>query len=76
MFDRHQVVRTRGVWREAFQPIRPMLDATSELQRDEPIQLFAELANGQTCAAAGSTLKAHATRLPVHANCDRDVTNR
>ena len=53
-----------------------MLDATSELQRDEPIQLFAELANGQTCAAAGSTLKAHATRLPVHANCDRDVTIR
>jgi hypothetical protein len=44
MFDRHQIVRTHGMWSESFQPGDRVLDGMPDPQRDEILRLFPELA--------------------------------
>jgi hypothetical protein len=66
MFDRHQIVQTQGIWSESFQPGERVLGALPDLQRDELLQLFPELHQGQGYPAARATLKAHETRVLLH----------
>lgn len=66
MFDRHQIVQTHGVWSESFQPGERVLGMMPDLQHDELLQLFPELADAQGYPAARATLKAHETRVLLH----------
>lgn len=68
MFDRHQVVRTHGVWSESYQPGARTLASAGSAQRDELFRLFPDLSRGQDYPAARSTLKAHETRVLVGAS--------
>jgi serralysin len=63
MFDRHQIVRTHGVWSESFQPGTLSLDSLSDPQRDKLVRLFPDLADGVSYPAARSTLRAYETRV-------------
>jgi Ca2+-binding RTX toxin-like protein len=67
MFDRHQIVRTHGVWSESFQPGAGALGSLPDPQRDEFFRLFPDLASGAAYRAARPTLKAHETRILLHA---------
>lgn len=63
MFDRHQIVRTAGLWSESFQPGDRMLAGMPSPQRDELLRLFPGLATAGGYGAARMTLRAHETRL-------------
>jgi Ca2+-binding RTX toxin-like protein len=67
LFDRHQVVRTHGVWSESYQPGARTLASAGSAQRDELFRLFPDLARGQDYPAVRATLKAHETRVLVGA---------
>lgn len=45
MFDRHEIVRSDGIWSESFQPGAASLDGMEDAQRDEILALFPELAD-------------------------------
>ncbi len=69
LFDRHEIVRSDGVWSESFQPAGAMLKALERDQHDEVLTLFPELsgevspANDRHYPAARSTVKRHEARL-------------
>ncbi|MGL4237409.1 Hint domain-containing protein [Tabrizicola sp.] len=63
MFDRHQIVRTEGVWSESFQPGPAVLAGMPDAQQEELFRLFPDLASGAAYPAARSTLKAYETYL-------------
>ncbi len=63
MFDRHQIVRTHGIWSESFQPGERVLGAMPDPQRDELLQLFPQLDRAEGYPAVRATLKAHETRV-------------
>lgn len=69
LFDRHEIVRSDGVWSESFQPAGAMFKGLERDQRDEVLALFPELAktlspaNDRHYPAARSTVKRHETRL-------------
>ncbi len=67
MFDRHQIVRTHGIWSESFQPGAGAMQSMPDAQRDELFLLFPELAAKETYPAARVTLKSHETRILLHA---------
>ena len=45
MFDRHEIVRSDGIWSESFQPGAASLDGMEDAQRAEIFDLFPELAD-------------------------------
>ncbi len=57
MFDRHQIVRTHGMWSESFQPGERAVDGMPDPQREELLRLFPELVDCEACPAARMTLK-------------------
>ena len=63
MFDRHQIVKTQGVWSESFQPGQTVLGAMPDPQREELFRLFPHLAGNHAYPAARGTLKSHETRV-------------
>ncbi|WP_347310619.1 Hint domain-containing protein [Defluviimonas sp. SAOS-178_SWC] len=69
LFDRHEIVRSDGIWSESFQPAAAMLSGLERDQRDEVLALFPELigdlspANNGNYPAARSTVKRHEARL-------------
>lgn len=63
MFDRHQIVRTCGLWSESFQPGDRVLGDMDGPQRDELFRLFPDLAATGHYPAARMTLRAHETRV-------------
>jgi hypothetical protein len=65
LFDRHQIVRSDGLWTESFQPAAATLSAMDEGPRDELLRLFPELcaANLTRYPSARSTVKRHEARL-------------
>lgn len=66
MFDRHQIVRTHGMWSESFQPGERTLDGMPDPQRDELLRLFPELSDPSAYPAARGTLKGYETRVLLH----------
>ncbi len=66
MFDRHQIVRTHGVWSESFQPGERVLEGLPDPQREELLHLFPDLASGAVFRAVRPTLKAHEVRVLMH----------
>ncbi len=59
--DRHEVVRSHGIWTESFQPNAPALEGMSQSAREELLTLFPELgaaASGEGFAAARPTRRA------------------
>jgi hypothetical protein len=67
MFDRHQILRTHGMWSESFQPGERVLDGMPDPQRDELLRLFPELEVPGSYPAARMTLKRHETRVLLQA---------
>jgi Ca2+-binding RTX toxin-like protein len=67
MFDRHQIVRTHGMWSESFQPGDRVLDGMTDPQRDELLRLFPELEEPDSYPAARMTLKRYETRVLLQA---------
>jgi Ca2+-binding RTX toxin-like protein len=67
MFDRHQIVRTHGMWSESYQPGERTLDGMPDLQRDELLRLFPDLSSPGAYPAARPTLKAYETKVLLHA---------
>ncbi|OYX42004.1 MAG: hypothetical protein B7Z02_13865 [Rhodobacterales bacterium 32-67-9] len=69
LFDRHEIVRSDGIWSESFQPAAALLSGLDRAQRDEVMALFPELfadlspANDRHYPAARSTVKRHEARL-------------
>ncbi|MEI2807886.1 MAG: Hint domain-containing protein [Albidovulum sp.] len=65
LFDRHQIVRSDGLWTESFQPAAATLSAMDEGPRAELLRLFPELcaANLTRYPSARSTVKRHEARL-------------
>ncbi|WP_413872005.1 Hint domain-containing protein [Albidovulum sp.] len=65
LFDRHQIVRSDGLWTESFQPAAATLSAMEAGPRDELLRLFPELcaANLTRYPSARSTVKRHEARL-------------
>lgn len=69
LFDRHEIVRSDGIWSESFQPAEAVLSGLERSQRDEVLALFPELtaelspANDRHYPAARSTVKRHEARL-------------
>ncbi len=59
MFDRHQIVRSDGLWTESFQPGGLTLAATDARQRAELLALFPEISGGGGYPAARPSLKSH-----------------
>jgi Ca2+-binding RTX toxin-like protein len=59
MFDRHEIVRSDGLWSESFQPGAATMSGMEEAQRDEILSLFPGLPAGGALAypAARSSLK-------------------
>jgi len=45
MFDRHEIIRTCGLWSESYQPGAQTISAFEEEARDELLRLFPELAS-------------------------------
>ncbi len=67
MFDRHQIVRTHGLWSESFQPGARTLRGMPDPQRDELLRLFPKLEELDSYPAARMSLKGHETRVLLHA---------
>jgi hypothetical protein len=66
LFDRHEIVRSDGIWTESFQPAERTLSALEEVARNEVLELFPELASDATCfPSARLSLKAHEARVLV-----------
>ncbi|RYI20773.1 MAG: Hint domain-containing protein, partial [Acetobacteraceae bacterium] len=63
MFDRHQIVRTHGMWSESYQPGERTLNGMPDPQRDELLQLFPELARPDAYPAARMTLKGYEAKV-------------
>lgn len=63
MFDRHQIVRTHGIWSESYQPGERTVDGMPDPQRDELLRLFPELCVPGSYPAARVTLKGYETRV-------------
>lgn len=65
LFDRHQIVRSAGLWTESFQPAAATLSGMESGPRDELLQLFPELCatDPTRYPAARSTVKRHEARL-------------
>jgi hypothetical protein len=63
MFDRHQIVRTSGVWSESFQPGHMVVSAMPDPQREEIFRLFPQLVPGGDYPAARVTLKSYEARV-------------
>lgn len=64
-FDRHEIIRSDGLWTESFQPAAATLSGMDAVQRTELLRLFPELcaANLTRYPAARSTVKRHEARL-------------
>lgn len=69
MFDRHEVVKSNGVWTESFQPGDHTLAGLDDAQRSELLTLFPDLENPAHAArqAARPSLRAYETRLLLQA---------
>ena len=67
MFDRHQIVRTHGLWSESFQPGDRVLEGMPDPQRDELRKLFPELSLPGAYPAARMTLKGYESRVLLQA---------
>ena len=68
LFDRHEVVKSNGLWTESFQPGDMTLKGMGNAQRSEIYELFPELktqAGLNDYQAARRTLKKHEARLLV-----------
>ncbi len=63
LFDRHQILRTHGIWSESFQPGERVLGGIPDPQRDELLRLFPELEVPGAYQAARITLKGYETRV-------------
>lgn len=69
LFDRHEIVRSDGIWSESFQPTGAQLAGMGDAQHEEVLTLFPELAarlspaNDRHYPAARSTVKRHEARL-------------
>lgn len=63
MFDRHQIVRTHGLWLESHPPGRSMSAGLSDPQRADVLRPFPDLAGDVSCRAARMTLKDYETRV-------------
>lgn len=66
MFDRHQIVKTHGMWSESYQPGERTLDGMPDLQREELLRLFPELSTEGSYPAARMTLKGYETKVLLH----------
>lgn len=68
MFDRHEVVKSNGLWTESFQPGDMTLAGLDDAQRSEVLGLFPELRNPAHAArqAARPSLRAHESALLLH----------
>lgn len=66
MFDEHEIVRADSAWSESFQPGQASLDGMEDVQRDEILALFPELAslatNPGAYPAARLSVKSHEAR--------------
>ena len=68
LFDQHEVVLSDGTWSESFQPGLNSLAGVGKAQRDELLELFAELGTRegvQRYASARRSIKAHEAALLV-----------
>lgn len=63
MFERHQIVRTHGMWSESYQPGERTLAGMPDPQRDELLRLFPELDSPGAYPAARMTLKGYEARV-------------
>ncbi|MGB3316019.1 MAG: Hint domain-containing protein [Albidovulum sp.] len=65
MFDRHEVIRSDGLWTESFQPALATVSGMDAAQREEINSLFPGLcaANSADYPAARSTVKRHEARV-------------
>ncbi|MFN6951997.1 MAG: Hint domain-containing protein, partial [Albidovulum sp.] len=65
LFDRHEILRSNGLWTESFQPAAATLSAMEQAQRDEILALFPELLGigRDDYPAARTTVKRHEARL-------------
>ncbi|WP_299546271.1 cadherin-like domain-containing protein [uncultured Tateyamaria sp.] len=69
MFDQHEVILSDGAWTESFQPGDMTLNAMTEAQRTEILELFPELETGEGTMAytsARRSLKKHEAQLLTH----------
>jgi hypothetical protein len=64
LFDRHEIVRSDGIWTESFQPAIRTLSAMEEAVREEVLAIFPELMSGSPAhESTRPSLKAHETRV-------------
>lgn len=65
LFDRHEIVRSNGLWTESYQPAAATLLAMEEAQRAELLALFPGLpgATAEGYPSARATVKRHEARL-------------
>ena len=65
LFDRHEIVRSDGLWTESFQPAAATLSALEDGQRAEILALFPGLpgATAEGYPSARATVKRHEARL-------------
>ena len=65
LFDRHEIVRSDGIWTESFQPARAMLSGMDGAALTALITLFPRLggADHEDYPCARSPIKRHEARL-------------
>ena len=65
LFDRHEIVRSNGLWTESYQPAAATLSALEDGQRAEILALFPGLpgATAEGYPSARATVKRHEARL-------------
>jgi hypothetical protein len=63
MFDRHQIVRTQGLWLESHQPSRHGIAGIPDAQCAQMLRLFPEREGAGSCPAARMTLMDYETRV-------------
>ena len=64
LFDRHEIVKSDGIWTESFQPAERMLSAMEADSRAEVVALFPSLvAYAEGYGAARLSLKAHEVQV-------------
>lgn len=69
MFDQHEVILSDGAWTESFQPGDMTLNAMTDAQRTEILELFPELEEAKGTSgytAARRSLKKHEAHLLTH----------
>ncbi len=67
MFENHEIVLSDGAWTESFQPGLGSLAGLLDAQRDEILELFPALRQGEDYPAARTTLRAREARVLVAA---------